>query len=907
MLEKENEYDFTNIIVIKTFIIISIVLFLIYSTIILTYLIKNFHTKKLCVFWFDYLSLIIIVLIFNIIYFINIICNDSRINNLLDLSKSFFSNAIILSFTTIILAIIGSLFSDAIRSIKLSSKMNEINKIKAIDFIEVSQKLKDIKINNILKIRYNYIYYIIFSIISIASIVICFFAYRDININRFEGYLNLYSYFAYFLRYYHLFAFIFFIIAIIIMNKRKKDLLNKKYFNPNRIAQKIYNAHYYQMIYFSDVITFKVVSNLIINMPVLLFLSLEKYNTFTFIISDISVFLFTFIAGSEYFFIDQENINGKLNEIINFFFCFRKLNFHFVNKDQRANFDEFMLNLYYSEDDDNGLDDLSMNAIRNIESIFLDFNENESDGSILELSNTKSLNSIRTNSNSLEITPKYIDFQTIPEFYLIQKLIMLYFITNKNVYESAMDTIEDNFLEIKKFGNERKSKRISKVIQNRDSIIANIDRISKISIKDSQKLRPSIKYLQNEIFTSIEEKELFDELKNKLNIKNEKYYYKIESILSNKLLEIIPFFQMSLNNIIKSLNPARNIKIFNKFINRNNNSQNNFQILNKDNRISVRSFKSNNNDNFNEKDNKKEFENNLFYTHDLYLMYEIYDKNDFPSFNEIENIINEYNEYLSSAIKNLNYSFLPLILGIFSLEIYDSNKIIILYRNPLYFTNFYKFNHWINFYITEEPEKIKVSSLFNDVIDVNEIEIKNTLELNGADYEEVRKSLKNDYSFLKKVNDIYPIIHLFIGDENNNGDITNIREKRNRNLFNENSILGELSSDNNDFGIFDVLDNNLSMFNINNNNDDYNDTSQNSLFDKEYYFMNGNDIRTIKIYFTNLFRKECELNKIQGNKYNKVDTDSYCKYLQDQLINYINKNTLFNEDEKNDEENKDNI
>jgi hypothetical protein len=277
-------------------------------------------------------------------------------------------------------------------------------------------------------------------------------------------------------------------------------------------------------------------------------------------------------------------------------------------------------------------------------------------------------------------------------------------------------------------------------------------------------------------------------------------------------------------------------------------------------------------------------------------MYEIYDKKDFVNFNELENIINEYNKYLLSVVKNMNYTFLPLILGIFSLEIYDSNLIIILYRNPLFFTNFNHFNHWINFYITEEPEKIKVSSLFNDVIDVNEIEIKNTLVLNDADYEEIKKNLENDYSFLIKINNIYPIIHLFIGDENDvRVENEEEEQKLKKNQCLENSILG--LSINDDIGIYDVLDNNISLSFIN-NKEENDEIDENSLFDKEYYYMSGTDLRTIKIYFTNLFRKDCELNKNQKNENNKVNSDSYCKYLQDQLINYLTKKSLFNDEDK---------
>ena len=904
-----NNYDKNNFIFILIFSGISIILFLIYLSLVIIYIIKNYHTKKLCIYWLDYCCLIFTGIIFIIIYLINIVYNNKRINNPIELSRNFFSIAIILSLTTMCVTIIGSLFFDAISAIQLSLKMKEIKKINDMDFFAVSQRFKDIKINNILKMKYNYKYYIIFAIISIIYIILCFFAYRDTNKENLDGLWNLSSYFNYLLRYYHLFTLLLLLISIIFMNINKKSLLKKHYYNPNRISQKIYDVHFSQIVYFTDVISFKLVADLIMNIPAFFFLCFGKFNTFTLICSEISIFLFIVLGGSEYLVLDRDNFIEKMSKKIKFFFCFKKLDFHFGEKDQRANLDIFRIN-YSDFEDESILDDLSVNAIRNIESIFLEFSETGSDGSVLGLNSTGILNSTISTRNLSKTSiksQKFIDFQIVPEFYLIQKLMMIFFITNKKVYESANDNIDDNFFEIKKFGNERKSKRKTiNLVQKKDSF--NLDRMSKISLKDNNQINTCVKISQNDIFTSIEEKELLEELKKKLNITNEKYAYKIESLFSTELFELYPYFQMKINSIIKSLNPARNIKIFNKFIGRNNNVLNGFQIVNIDNRLSVRSYKSfNDKNNFNYnitiyKENKKELEKNLYYTHDLFLMYEIYDQKDFLNYDELHKIITEYNSYLISVVKNMNYSFLPLILGIFNLQIYDSNKIIILYRNPLYFTNFYKFSHWINFYITEEPEKIKVSSLFNDVIDVNEIEIKNTLELNDSDYEEVKKNLNNDYNFLKKVQNIYPIIHLFIGDENSNGgSITNLRLKRNKNQFNENSILGELS-ENNEIGILDMIDNNSSLSNMN-VLEDFNDinTNENSLFDKEYYYLNGNDIRTIKIYFTNLFRKDCELSRLQGNKYNQVNTDTYCQYLQDQLINYLNKNTMFNDYDKNDE------
>ena len=895
-----DDYDENTFFLIIVISIVLIILFLVYLSFIITYIIKNYHTKQLCVFWFDYCLLIFTGIIFIIIYVINLIYNRKRINNPIDLSNNFFSIAIILSLTTMCVTIIGSLFFDSIAAIKLSKKMNDLKKITETEFYEVPQKFKDIKIINILKMKNNFIYYTIFTIINIIYIVLCYLAYRDTNIDRFNGYLNLYSYFTYLLRFYHLIILLLLIISIILMNNSKNSLLKKYYYNPNRIAQKIYDIHFGQIVYFTDVLSVKLVSNLIMSIPSLFFLSLERFNTFSLIFSEIAIFIFIFIGGSENLILDKDIVSLKLNEKIKFLFCLRKLDFHFGEKDHRANFDDLMRN--YSEDDLNILNDLSLNGLNDLESIFINFNDVGTESSILGLNKTNTVNTALSMSTFHEPEKRIIDFKTISEFYLVQKLMMIYFDTNKKVYESAIDSLDENFTEFKKYGNERKSKRKT-LNATRDSLILNIDKISRLSIKDIEKIKPSIKISQSEVFTSIEEKELFEKLKNKLNIKNEKYMYKIESICSSELFELFPFFQMKISNISKSLNPARNIKIFNKFINRNN-IQNRLQIVNKDNRLSVTSYKGliDSSDNSSINENKKELDKNLYYTHDLYLMYEIYDKSDFINLNELEGLIHEYNTYLLSVVKNMNYSFLPIILGIFSLEIYDSHKIIILYRNPLFFTNFYKFNHWINFYITEEPEKIKVSSLFNDVIDVNEIEIKNILELNEDDYEEVKNNLKNDYSFLKKINNIYPIIHLFIGDENNNGIDINMIVKRNKNLFFEKSILGELSASN-EYGFYDALENNFSM--LNNNIDDNNEVNENSLFDKEYFCIDDNSIRTIKIYFTNLFRRNCELNAIQGNK---VNSELYCQYLQDQLMNYLIKNTLFNdeEDDKNTEENKEN-
>ena len=100
---KENDfdnYDKNTFILILVFSGISIILFLIYLSLVITYIIKNYHTKKLCIYWLDYCCLIFTGIIFIIIYLINILKNSKRVNNPIKISKNYFfiSNNIIFNY-----------------------------------------------------------------------------------------------------------------------------------------------------------------------------------------------------------------------------------------------------------------------------------------------------------------------------------------------------------------------------------------------------------------------------------------------------------------------------------------------------------------------------------------------------------------------------------------------------------------------------------------------------------------------------------------------------------------------------------------------------------------------------------------------------------------------------------------
>ena len=117
---------------------------------------------------------------------------------------------------------------------------------------------------------------------------------------------------------------------------------------------------------------------------------------------------------------------------------------------------------------------------------------------------------------------------------------------------------------------------------------------------------------------------------------------------------------------------------------------------------------------------------------------------------------------------------------------------------------------------------------------------------------------------------------MFVGEESNN---ENIKKKKNV----DNSPSSDSMKNKN---LIDILDRNLSMSSIDNSNIIINNGD--SLFEKEYYYMDGNSMRTIKIYFANFFRDKSNLSKQQ--------IDNYYENMIDKITKYLSKNCLFNEE-----------
>ena len=876
--DNNQEIDYTepNCLVILLFSSIFIIIYLIYFIPTFLYIVNNCRKNKICVYWIDYSLLIVSGIVFIMVYIINITTtNKNKIIDLKKLSSDEMTLSILVFLILMCITVINDLFFDAIIAGRLSYIMNKIKKVEETDFFLLADKLKEIKVVNILKFKVTFPYFLFIFIVDIIYIVFVILLYKDLS-GRMLGEFNLHNFVNYMVRFYHFAILILLLLSIVIMNFTKKSLLKKHYYSSNRVAQRLYNVYFNQIIYFTDVISFKLVSDLIMNIPALFFLSQLKFTTISLIISELAIFSYIFLGGSEYLIIDKDSKAAKMSKIIKKIFCLDKIDYHLGEKDQSHTIDQFKFN--YTLDEQKIFKSANTTFVHDIEINTYHLDENDDLNFIDE-----KLDIDETGENNFIDKSKKIEFKTVTEFYLIQKLMMLYYEKNKKVYELNIDNNEFNNLSLSY--SYKNKKKINKIIneQDKNNYKLSIEELSRKSIINGKKINSFFKFSNNSIFYSITEKELYEEFKSSFNIKNEKYNFKIENLFASDLFELFPFYQMNINSIINSLEPSRNLKIFNKFVNRNKRKK----IKVKKDRFSVRSTYGNNEEKTidEDADDDEIYENNLYYTTDLYLMYEIYDEDEF-NFEKLKNIIIEYDKYLLSVVKNMKFSFLPLILGIFNIEIFNCKKFIILYRNPLYFTNFNIYNRWMNLFLTEETEQIKASTLFNDIIEMNEDDIKNNLQFGEGDFDEIKEIFESDLFFIMKLNNVFPIIHLFIGEESNDKDNNNKIEK-NRNQIIENSLMYESASSSKN--IFDALDKDSSISFVDNNNINEN----NSLFEKEYCYLNANNIKTIKFYFTNLFRTNSKYNKIKAIKYNE--------FMLNKIFKYLSKNILFNEENKTDE------
>ena len=910
-------YDKKIYITILLFSIPSFIIFLMYFISIIIYIKQNFSTKKITLLWINYSIIIFLVILFLFLYILKLILNKKeRAINPDELSSNFFSVSINLCIILLIYSILNNLILDLIKIFEAYHKIKKLSKIKVKEAEYLELRLKEIKFQNIYNANSYFIPLIIFNIIHIGFLFLYLLGYLDTNINRTKGFFNINNLFTYLLKNYYFLVLIAVVVYMFLLTRSKKMLVNCGYYNPNLFEQKLFNIYSNRAIYYTYIFNYQFIVELFLNIPTVLFLQIKYFNILSFIIFIVSMFFYIYLGGILYLNIDENNNAAIRQTLIRKLFCFNDKTIFFRNKNIKDVFNDFIY--HYNNNENSKIMDLELTLFKryskekkiNPQSNMYPLQTN--DDKIFNSSrklfnfdpnliNRNIVSDKRNNSDFPKLIAKtIIDFTSLCDYYILYKLLYLYFQENKDVYDNVFRKMSDDTGIFRKImaesnpfrrksslgaNNSTTNNNIGYNI-NKQDLITNIDRISRISMMDSKKIQTSLKVSSNEIFLSLEEKDLLEEFKVKYGFKSSYIEFKIESMFSESFFEVLPYFQLKIVDIIKALIPSYNKKLFNIFIKKMS-------------------------------PYKNKIEQNIFMTYDSLLIIEVYEKKDFINSENLKKFVNQYKTYLTNTLKNMDYTFLPLVIGVFNIQIGSLTKIAVMYRNPLHFTLYNHFNNWITFYINESTEKLKASLMLDDVIDLNEIEVKNALKINEADYDEVKKNFKQDLQLLKEINiPIYPVIRLFIGDENGAikaTDSNNLGFNKNYKItnMNEPSILDESIPNNKQQNISELLEMsdiiNLSL--SKKISGDFLENEVNSILEKEYYSMSGNDIHTIKIYFTNLFRTGNELSRKKRDFLNGNKDDvslSYRNFIEEELFNYLTKTSSFLEDnEKKEKENND--
>ena len=132
----------------------------------------------------------------------------------------------------------------------------------------------------------------------------------------------------------------------------------------DKISLNIYNIYSCQITYNSDIITFKILSDILINVPILIFLIFKVCNSFFLIVTEIILVLYILLEGALLFTIDKNNEIGKISKNIKFWFNLKSFNFHFGENDHKTIINE---NTYkYSKEEKEILKNLEIDKIDGI-------------------------------------------------------------------------------------------------------------------------------------------------------------------------------------------------------------------------------------------------------------------------------------------------------------------------------------------------------------------------------------------------------------------------------------------------------------------------------------------------------------------------------------------------------------
>ena len=755
------------------------------------------------IYWFDYILLLLILLIISIFK----IGYDSK-NSFINITKEIFLYQPLFYTNQIIL--------DILFTIHLLIKLKEVRKKR--------------QVSNIISI-YNSCYYFIkhFIIIIIESSIIFYLKIKNKlsdnniifnSISIIQAVLIFFSF-----------------IMTFILSKNYKNFINyKRSFDyNNNFEQQKYERNRQKIIMAIEHFLYKNICDIIINMPSVLFHSntnfIEHFKNFLnngesesdyyydiyYYFNIVFGLLYLYLFGIMLLNIDYIN-DSFIEKILNFLFCVKKYNFYFGSGKNI----KYMRNLY---DKDKKIDKLNYN------SYFKDDSEYEDIEPIINETFSESTNKIESSSEDsseeekikeekISIKNNVLKYEYSPcNFFIIYKLLNLYFKINKNFFQELENNEENNISKInttinnnsknenidnnqsmtslrslseernkmrgnirnKTFQNKNTGKALNVNIRKISNLKEKIINISKISLSNKTKLVTSKKYTLEELSSNIEEqkmkkyfiKYLYKNLNKNipLNItksistikeKDESIFnsssenpiinktksrktnfdldkdaiFSIKSLTNDCFFDINPYYNITIKDIIKSLDISNNMELFNKF---------------------------------SEEKMKNESYNN-YYTKDILLNIEIYDEQCFTNA-QLKTFIYEYKNYLLNKITNFSYTFLPLIIGIFNIKYLSYNKFVVVSRNPITFSYNIDFNFWLKLIITGTDRIIETSTDKEDLINLDEIELSNNISLENNEYKNSIEILDNDLSFLQnsmKFNINFKINLFILNDEYKN-------------------------------------------------------------------------------------------------------------------------------------------
>ena len=518
-------------------------------------------------------------------------------------------------------------------------------------------------------------------------------------------------------------------LTIYLIKFFKKRLLNNNYYNSNLTMQAIYNVKVSKLIFYSDFITFKSLLDFSLCFPNLVSYAL---GTLSLINSTIAMFIYLIyflVLGSMYLYVDKTNkiyIKPFLRKI----FFYKHFTVSFGEKERAKLFEEYLLD--------------------------------QSDESTI-MGNTYLLPLDRPIYEMENNTEKEMKEYHPTNFYLVYKLLQQYYLINKKKIQDIEKSYQEDF--------NTNSNEYLNII---NEMSKNIDITSNNALNPREERNFYNEF--NDLYINVIESdaESTSSINSHISKQKKETNLKLISMFSERYSLVYPYFNLSVSQIISSLNPRSNSDISREC--------------------------------YDEKCNN--LMHNCYYTHDKLLMFEIYDNEYLNSFlpnNKISDFSDEYMKYIyENYSKKNNKITIPNILGIFQIKYYDYNKIVVLYKNPKFFINDLQIDNSTLIVLSEGDTIIQRDEQKKEA--VNNESLKDSVQIQKKDLILIDDILIRDSNFIinTKISSFYKLNVFYFQESNNNLKINNDEDNENENV----NII-------NNFGVFDVKIGNGSIIKFN--------------------------------------------------------------------------------------------